>query len=55
MTFTATAPINTIPAITLPFGFKKFRRFASVFFGLNADKSDDFLGLDLNGNAMWSR
>jgi hypothetical protein len=55
MTFTATAPITTIPAITLPFGFKKFGRFASVFFGLNADKSDDFRGLDLNGNAMWSR
>ena len=55
MTFTAPAPTGTIPAITLPFGFKKFGRFVAVFFGVNADKCDHFRGLDLNGNAMWSR
>lgn len=53
-TFTATAPVTNIPSIKVPAGFKKLGHFIAVFFGAYADEAN-FRGLDLNGNAMWSR
>lgn len=54
-TFAATAIATHFPAIKAPKGLKTLTRFIAVFFGANADKDDHFRGLDLNGNAMWSR
>jgi hypothetical protein len=54
-TFSATAPITHIPTFKTPKGLTTLGYFIAVFFGVNADKVDHFRGLDLNGNAMWSR
>ena len=56
-TWTATAPATTatdIATIAKP-KFAYLMRFAAVALGVNADKVDEFRGLDLNGNAMWSK
>jgi len=56
-TWTATAPATTtqdIATIAKP-KFAYLMRFAAVALGINSDKNDDFRGLDLNGNAMWSK
>ena len=54
-TFSPAVAVPSTPAFAVPKGIKALVRFATVFFGLNADKPDHFRGLDLNGNAMWSR
>jgi len=50
-TVTATTDIATVAKPKLAY----LMRFAAVALGINADKDDHFRGLDLNGNAMWSK
>lgn len=50
-TTTATTDIASVAKPKLAY----LKRFAAVALGVNADKDDHFRGLDLNGNAMWSK